>query len=399
MTGVVFPRQLPPSGAEVTQGLDLENLGVLHAGPEERFDRIALLARQIFDVAGAGIALLNGERPFLKAAVGLGPANSAEATTLAQIAMSHSGAHVVEDVPPDAGLGMLTQQRAIRFYAGQPVTSPGGAHIGNLFVVGHRSRTFSERDAKMLAELKWWVDRELRQSVELDQAAEVQRKLMPERRPNIPGYEFAAVCVPCRGVGGDFFDWYTTPRGLAITVGDVMGKGIGAAMVMAAACSIMRAAGRLYPPAKAVEFADTALRDELESTGRMITVCHGELSPETHTVCYVDAGHGLIMAMNADGTVRPRPVGMGSLPLGVLPGERRPQMTVTIGPGEVALIFSDGLLDLYDGTIASLDPIARVVRACADQGAAAIVDHFAQRAKDGVLSDDVTVCVIRRNPL
>jgi serine phosphatase RsbU (regulator of sigma subunit) len=204
--------------------------------------------------------------------------------------------------------------------------------------------------------------------------------------------------VPCRGVGGDFFDWYRTDRGLSMTVGDVMGKGIGAAMVMSAACSVLRAGGRQYPPAEAVEFADLALQEELEGTGTMITLCHGELNPETHVVRYVDAGHGLMISLRSDGSVRRRPVGMGSLPLGVLPGEKRPEMQFSLEPGEVAVIFSDGLLDLYDGTINSFDVIAREARAVADQGAAAIVDYFAQLANSNVLTDDVTVGVIRRSP-
>ncbi|HEU5472444.1 MAG TPA: GAF domain-containing SpoIIE family protein phosphatase [Actinophytocola sp.] len=398
MTSVSFPRQLRPSGAEAIQAQELENLGVLHTGPEERFDRLALLTRQVFDAAGAGIAMQDAGHPFLKSAIGLPSTDSTEARELARTAMAHSGTHVVEAVPPSAGYGVLARQRAIRFYAGQPVISPGGTHVGTLFVVDHRSRTFSERDEKLLAELKWWVERELRHSAELDQAAEVQRKLMPENPPHVPGYEIAATCVPCRGVGGDFFDWYHTDRGLAMTLGDVMGKGIGAAMVMSVACNILRAAGRQYPPAQAVEFADLALREELESTATMITVCHGELDPETHRVRYVDAGHGLMMSMYPDGTVRERPTGMGSLPLGVLPGETRPEVAVQIGPGEIALMFSDGLLDLYDGTVASLEVIAREAYACADRGAQAIVDHFAERARDTVLADDVTVYVIRRVP-
>jgi serine phosphatase RsbU (regulator of sigma subunit) len=89
---------------------------------------------------------------------------------------------------------------------------------------------------------------------------------------------------------------------------------------------------------------------------------------------------------------------MGSLPLGVFPGEKRPETRMSLDSGETAVIFSDGLLDLYDGTINSIDVIARDARAVADRGAAAVIDYFAQLATGNVLSDDVTVSVVRRSP-
>ncbi|MFL6143300.1 MAG: PP2C family protein-serine/threonine phosphatase [Labedaea sp.] len=396
MTGVMFPGQLRSSVAEDTSGREPENFGVLQVRPEERFNRIALLARQIFDVTGAGVALLDGDRPFLKAAVGLASADSAEAAALAQFAVSHPDMKVIEDVPPYDGFGVLAGARPVRFYAGQPVTSPTGVQVGTLFVVHDRPRNFTERNKRVLAKLKWLVERELWHSTELDQAAEVQRKLMPEHPPNIPGYEFAAACVPYRGVGGDFFDWYTTDRGVVMTLGEVMGKGIGAAIVVSVVSTVLRAAGRQYPPAEAVEFADMALREELEATETGITVCLGELTPETGVVRYVDAGHGLMFSLLSDGTVRRPPPELMSLPLGVMPDQKRAEIPMRLMPGDIACIFSDGLLDLYDGTIAAVDALARDARAVADKGPTAIVDHFVRRATDHALSDDVTVCAYQR---
>jgi hypothetical protein len=398
MTGVRFPSQPPPSGAVDTRSPDRERFGLLHAGSDDRYDRIPALARRVLDVAGAGIAVLDPAPPSLSAAVGLAEVDSAEAGALARFAVSHSVLKVIEDVRPDDGLGALPAGPPIRFYAGIPVRSPSGAQLGALFVVDHRSRTFSQRDVLLLAEMKWWVERVLHQSAELFHAAEVQRKLMPERPPVVPGYDFAGACVPSRGVGGDFFDWYHTDRGVVMTLGDVMGKGVAAAIVMSAACSILRAAGRKYPPAKAIEFADLALREELESTETMITVCHGELTPSTGVVRYVDAGHGLMFSLLADGTVRRPPAVLKGLPLGIQPDEKRMEIAMQLLPGDVAFIFSDGVLDLYDGTLASVDMIARDARAVADQGAGAIIDYFVERAAGMTLTDDVTVTAYRRHP-
>ncbi|HET9138830.1 PP2C family protein-serine/threonine phosphatase [Actinophytocola sp.] len=396
MTGVMFPSQLPTSDTGTT-ARGREKFGLLRADSDDRVNRIPALALRVLDAAGAGIAMLS-PAPAVNAAAGLPAADSAEAEALARFAVSHAGLNVIEDVRPDAGLGMLPNQQPIRFYAGIPVRSPAGDPLGSLFVVDHRPRNFSKREVMLLAELKWWVERALQQSAELFHAAEVQRKLMPEQPPRVDGYEFAAACVPCRGVGGDFFDWYFTDRGVAMTLADVMGKGIGGAIVMSAACSILRGAGRQYPPAQAIEFADHALREELESTETMITVCHGELTPATGVVRYVDAGHGLMFTLLADGTVRRAPASMKSLPLGIFPDEPRPEIAMRLAPGDAAVIFSDGLLDLYDGTAASIDVIAAEAGAVLGQGAEAIVDHFIERATGKALSDDVTVCAYRRTP-
>jgi hypothetical protein len=401
MTGVRFPSQLPAGDAAGTVPRLQEKFGLLHVeSTEERFERIPHLARRVFDVAGAGIAMLDQDLPSLTAAVGLAPIGSAEAETLARLAVSCPDLKVIEDVAPSAGFGTLANRRPIRFYAAVAVRLPSGNQTGTLFVVDDKSRAFSERDLRLLAELKWWVERAIQQSVELFNAAEMQRKLMPEHPPQVPGYEFAAACVPCRGVGGDFFDWYHTDReSVVMTLGDVMGKGIGAAIVMSVACSILRAAGRQHTPAEAIEFADMGLREELESTETMITVCHGELTPATGVVRYVDAGHGLMFTLLADGTVRRPPAALKGLPLGVLPDQKRMEIPMRLMPGDAAVIFSDGLLDLYDGTLASVDVIARDTRAVADQGVGAIIDYFIRRAAGKKLPDDVTVSAYRRSPL
>src|SRR6185436_5259922 len=141
MTGVMFPRQLPPSGAENAGAQELEILGALHSGPEERFDRIALLARLALEVAGAGIAMRDGGQAFLKAAIGLAPVESPETQRLAEFAASAIGGQVIEKVGPDAAVGKLARRRPICFYAGQPVRAADGNQVATLFVADHEARS------------------------------------------------------------------------------------------------------------------------------------------------------------------------------------------------------------------------------------------------------------------
>jgi serine phosphatase RsbU (regulator of sigma subunit) len=157
----------------------------------------------------------------------------------------------------------------------------------------------------------------------------------------------------------------------------------------------MRAAGRLAGPAEAVTQAAEALHEDLERAESMVTLCQARLDPRTHLLRYTDAGHGLMLRVRADGAVvRPS---SGGLPIGVLPGQRWEEAEARLHPGDTVVAFSDGLLDLYDGTLAALDEVAALVRGA--RTAADVVNRVVRRARGtDPLPDDVALVVIRRMP-
>ncbi|WP_211177926.1 PP2C family protein-serine/threonine phosphatase [Pseudonocardia acidicola] len=378
----------------------LENLGVLDTGREERFDRLTGLARRLFGVASAAVTLIDRDRLYIKSSDGAqlldGPRNEA----FCDQTIRRPETLVVEDMRTDARFAdnpLVTGDPHVRFYAGHPLTAPGGHRVGALCLIDDRPRTFTPEERVLLEELADWAQQELTRSAELEQAALVQRGLLPRHPPRIAGYDVAGVCLPSRAVGGDFLDWYPTQDGgLAVTLGDVMGKGMGAALVMAMVRTAMRSTGRLHAPADALREAAGALHEDLEETSTLVTLCHAVLRPDDDVVRYADAGHGLMLLVRADGSVH-RDV-RGDLPLGVLPGVDWHEAKVVLGPGDVVLAFSDGLLDLYPGTLLhALDEIATTIRAGGE--AADVVDRFADRAhRAALLDDDVTVLAIRRLP-
>jgi serine phosphatase RsbU (regulator of sigma subunit) len=205
----------------------------------------------------------------------------------------------------------------------------------------------------------------------------------------------AGACLPSRGVGGDFLDWYCSPDDeLTVTLGDVMGKGIAAAIIMATVRAALRSTAGSPGPGAAVTEAAATLQEDLEETGTLVTLCHARLSPGSGTLRYTDAGHGLILLLRADGTVR-RPTG-GGLPLGISDEERWPEGRVVMDPGDLVVAFSDGLLDVFDGTLAALDRVIEVVGGC--RSAQEAVDRLTALARGtGLLDDDVTVLAIRRS--
>jgi serine phosphatase RsbU (regulator of sigma subunit) len=211
---------------------------------------------------------------------------------------------------------------------------------------------------------------------------------------DVDGYRITGACWPARSVGGDFLDWYRAPDGdLVSTLGDVMGKGIGAALMAATVRSVMRTAGLAHEPSVAMSEAARALDTDLDRSGTMVTLCHARITPRTGRMLAVDAGHGLTVTVRADGTSVRTPPG-GSLPLGILPGEVWPETEAFLDPGDTVVSFSDGLLDLFDGVE---ETFAYVVRIATDEPDR-IVDLVGELVSGRPLDDDVTVQMIRRCP-
>ncbi|MFA7405642.1 MAG: SpoIIE family protein phosphatase [Pelobacteraceae bacterium] len=179
---------------------------------------------------------------------------------------------------------------------------------------------------------------------ELACAAEMQARLLPDRYPDLPDFEFAARCLPARQVGGDFYDWIEVAPGIiAITLGDVMGKGMSAAMLMTTTMAAIQSATLQNTPAAAVQQAEHAIRSHLERFESFVTLFHAHLNVHTRTLTYVDCGHGYVFMRRADGTVEelsPR-----GLPLGVMAKEQYQEGILTFGPGDALVLYSDGLID------------------------------------------------------
>jgi len=224
-------------------------------------------------------------------------------------------------------------------------------------------------------------------------AAEVQRGLQPPPVVDLDGYQLAGACVPARAVGGDFYDWYHQGDDLILTLADVMGKGVGAAIIAATVRSVLRGTAESPDLAAAMSRADRALESDLDRATSFVTLFHGRLEPSTGVLRYVDAGHGLSTVYRRDGSVKR--LATTSLPLGLGLHETWREHRLTLEPGDTLVSVSDGILDLFDGTLASLDEVEALTRSAADARAA--VDAIVERA--GITApDDVTLVVLRRLP-
>ena len=234
--------------------------------------------------------------------------------------------------------------------------------------------------------------RRLRLQTQMEFAARMQEHLLPRVFPRLPGFEIAARCLPAYEVGGDFYDWQETKAGcFALTLGDVMGKGLAAAMLMATVRASLRAVAQTYPPAEALAQAERALRQDLSNSESFVTLFHGQLEVATRQLTYVDCGHGLVFMLRADGRVEellPR-----GLPLGITAGQRFQEGSVVFAEGDSLVLFSDGLMDALQQTELDNESLAKRLWA---HSAQEMVDRLVQiTPSDTLPPDDMTLVVVK----
>ncbi|MET0433335.1 MAG: SpoIIE family protein phosphatase [Cellulomonas sp.] len=356
----------------------LEQLGTVTGAVEPRFDRVVRLARQLFDVPTATVSL-----------VGVGEPAPAPMVVPAELAGTpapgRDGVAVLEDRGPDARL---------RFYAEHPLVGADGRTLGTLCIADTRPRRFTADQSALLRDLAHWVAKELSVDAELERAQQVQMGLLPRESPRVDGYELAGACLPSSQVGGDFYDWYPAADGVVLTLADVMGKGPAAAILAAAVRAVLRGSAQGESVDRAMLQAGAVLHADLSGAGLFATAFHARLEAATGRVTYADAGHGLTLVVRADGSWE-RLDALG-LPLGVTDEATRDLGETHLGPGDLLLAFSDGVLDLFDGSLRCVPLLVGELLDCpsADEAVQRVLRLAAVSASR---PDDVTVVALRRS--
>jgi serine phosphatase RsbU (regulator of sigma subunit) len=191
-----------------------------------------------------------------------------------------------------------------------------------------------------------------RVSRDLVLAGEVVRSFLPKQLPEIPGFDFYASNESAQEVGGDYYDFIPLPDGrVGIVVGDVAGKGIAAALVMARFSAETRACLRTEPDLVSAVRRLNAQMMPLTLTDRFVTLAAFVLDPKTSTVTIVNAGHPppmvLRSATNALEEVMPRD-DIGP-PIAVWEDYPYVAHEITLQPGDNIVLFSDGVTEAMDG--------------------------------------------------
>ena len=231
----------------------------------------------------------------------------------------------------------------------------GGALRGYLYLEARGGRlteedlrvlaTVGDQVALALANLRMREALAARQRLEqeLEHARRIQQAFLSEELPAVPGLRAAARSIPAREVGGDFYGVWPAPDGGAMVVlGDVSGKGVGAALVMARTLAEIRAvvAAGLTPSA-AFSMVNAAIGRDLPM-GLFVTAVVAWCDPERGRLTICNAGHPLPLVRHADGSIESLDLARG-VPLGVDPAHRYHEASVPARPGDLLLLVSDGV--------------------------------------------------------
>jgi serine phosphatase RsbU (regulator of sigma subunit) len=237
-----------------------------------------------------------------------------------------------------------------------------------------------------------------RMEQEMRIAAEIQQALLPQPRISLGFVEAAAATIPCRSIGGDFFDYIDDPRqAFGFTLGDVAGKGPPAAL-MSALMQGMFAAQAQYAdgPASAVTHMNKALcRRGLES--RFVTLMFGIVQRDGR-MTYCNAGHNPPFVFSKSGVVR---LEDGGPVVGLLEFAPYSEGTVKLGTGDIIVMFSDGVSEALNaaGEEFGDNRLEEVTAAVKDSSSSEIVERIVSAVrlftKGAPQSDDITVMVIR----
>ncbi|MDV2481111.1 SpoIIE family protein phosphatase [Methanoculleus sp. Wushi-C6] len=262
--------------------------------------------------------------------------------------------------------------------------------IGNLIA---ERQTKAERDT-YLSELE-------RKKAELRIAHDIQMSFLPERLPEVPGIELAALSLPAKEVGGDFYDAIPLPGDrTAFAIADVAGKGVPAALFMALSRTVLRA-NTLVPRSarEAVGEANSLIAEDAKS-GMFVTLFYAVADPAKRTLTYVNAGHNPPLLFRS-GAVRPvRLEGTGII-LGVMPEAEYGEETVALASGDLLLLYTDGITEAINPGEEQFgeERLIETVTGCRDLSPGEIVDRIrgavAGFSGDEPQFDDQTLMILR----
>ncbi|PYS93754.1 MAG: hypothetical protein DMF50_13185 [Acidobacteria bacterium] len=230
--------------------------------------------------------------------------------------------------------------------------------IGLIYVDNrHRAGLFSEENLRVLTHLanvaaikienarlfEQVLAKEVME-VELQKAAEIQSHLQPAEGPPIPGYVVYGGSIPCRAVGGDYFDYIEMPGGrFGIGLGDVAGKGLPAALLMCSFQASLRALSELdLRPEETMARLNGLLYNRIPAN-RFVTFFYGVLDPARHTLTYVNAGQTPPAILRSDGGLER--LTQSGRPLGLLPDTAYCSASIALAPGDVLVCSSDGVTE------------------------------------------------------
>jgi len=295
-----------------------------------------------------------------------------------------------------------------------------GRPIGVFRLYARSARRFGEADRRLLrsiaehsalaveqARLLRLRAQEAQTQRQLDLAADVQQRMLPRVWPDVPGFDLAARNRASHRIGGDFYDVFEVRGRLGIAIGDMVGNGIAAALLMASTRTALRALATEHPDvAETISRVNQAMcRDTLQS--EFATIWYAQIDPGSLEMRSCSAGHEppILVRAHADGSYTDELMPTGGLVAGIQPDEIYEPFTTILNPGDLVVGYTDGLADArsFEGERFGTNRIRAAVRDALsedpDANAQAVLERifWSLRQFTGLheASDDQTALVVR----
>jgi len=258
-------------------------------------------------------------------------------------------------------------------------------------------------NARLTESIRQEVAQRERINRELEIAREVQERLFPQHMPQVQGLDVAGYCRPALGVGGDYYDFIRLPDGcIGMAVGDVAGKGIAAALMMASLQASLR--GQTIKPcaslAEMIQHINRLVYDA-SSDSRYATFFYAQYEPKSRTLTYVNAGHNSPLIYRDGEENRILRLQTGGTVIGLFPDFVYQEEQVELRPGDVLVAYTDGVSEAMNPLEEEWDE-ARLIAAVAEchrRSAADIVKCILDRVDAFTAGagqhDDMTLAVMR----
>jgi serine phosphatase RsbU (regulator of sigma subunit) len=236
---------------------------------------------------------------------------------------------------------------------------------------------------------------------ELRLARSIQQTFLPEQVPTLEGWQISPLYQPAREVGGDFYDFHPLSGGrLGLVVGDATGKGVPAALVMSTTCGMLRAVSQASDsssPGEMLERVNEALVPSIPAN-MFVTCFYAILDPKMGGLRFANAGHDVPYLHRNGNAEELRARGM---PLGLMPGMSYEEKEIVLDAGEVALFYSDGLVEAHhpNGEMFGFPRLRTLIAKHAEKESleeALLKELYSFVGEGWEQEDDITLLTLRR---
>jgi len=233
-------------------------------------------------------------------------------------------------------------------------------------------------------------------------ASEIQQRFLPATAPTVNGYELQGISFPCYEIGGDYYDFIQREDGkLVVALGDVSGKGTAAALLMSSLHAAIHAQADIHDSlVKTISAVNRYLVDSIPAN-RFVTLFYAELDPKNGALSFLNAGHNPPLIVHTGGTMEQ--LASGGLPLGIMPNADFREGRTKLYPGDVLVIYSDGVSEAVNPTGEEFGPtrLYEVVARNLDASAGGIRDRIESAltkfCQGTPAADDITLVIVKRN--